>query len=879
MTEKGSRIVRRNIRGIGTAATGSAGKVGLLRSALLGVGSALVIRQFARVSDSMTQIQNRLRLVTRDEAELTAVTNELLKISESTRASFEGTAETYARTALSVRDLGISQRETLDFTKALNQAIILSGATAQEARNGLIQFSQGLSSNRLAGDELRSTLEQLPLIADVIAKQFGVARGALRELAAQGKITAKDILLAFGPETQAEIQQAFDLTTATISQSFTVLNNKLIEFTGGLNEATGLAGGAARVILRIAQNFDFFGRVILGGVVTLGILTVAAALKTLTVALLANPITAIAIAVLAATSALAAFSDLIIVSSDGLTTLQDVGLALFSEFASSLGVLVSSARESLGIFLQVIGIIASESNLTFTDVLQGAAVFADRFVGVFVGVGKAIVIAVKSPARLIESIFVSNFNAVLDALEILTAAITSVFFGIGVAFRDFGLRMAGSISLINEALNQLAVGNFQAASDFLKEATFQITSGTKGLAANVSRNIKKEFAALRVEDILPRIEGPALNRAADTGAAIGQAFVEGFEGTTGVQDLVGRALSRASGKSAERELKRLQAEGANLGQKISGGGAGGLSLQEVAIRSVTERLERRNEVMKQTIGLGTSQSEVLSRLLKVEDQLARKGIELTDVQRAGIQATIQQNVALDAQANILNRLNGTLSNAQFEMEQLTILFQNGQITASQFKNEVKNLETSIAAAERELDPLSGTIQDFAAQTELTIVNAFNAAEDALVQFAKTGEISISGLVDSVLADLTRLLARQAIVGLLTSIGGSGGGLGSLANTALSALSTKANGGPTPGGEDVLVGERGPEIFRPDGPGSIVPAGQTAAMAAPAPAPEVKVSVVNLIDPAEVEAALATPAGEKAILNVIRRNPQAIRSLQ
>ena len=784
---------------------------------------------------------------------------------------------------MSVRDLGVSQQETLAFSKSLNQAIILSGATAQEARNGLIQFSQGLSSNRLAGDELRSTLEQLPLIADIIAKQFGVARGALRELAAQGKITAKDILLAFGPETQREIQKSFDLTTATISQSFTVLNNALVAFTGSLNQTTGLAGAAARIIIRLAQNFDFFGRVVLGGVVTIGILTVVSALNTLTATLLANPITAIAVAVIAATSALVAFSDQIIVSTKGLTTLQDVGISLITEFAASFGDFARSARDTLAVVLQVFGAINDASELNFAAVLSTAAVFADRFVGVFVGLGKAIIAIAKNPFAIVLSILVGHFNGIISGAEFLSDAITSIFLGIGQTFSTFGVRMASAIVLINEALTQLTVGNFQAASDFLKEAQFQITEGTKGLATDVASNIKKEFANLRLEDVLPKIEGPALIIAGQTGKAIGQAFVEGFEGTTGVQDLVGRALSRASGKSAERELKRLQAEGANLGQKISGGGAGGLSLQEVAIKVVTDRLERRNEVMKQTIGLGSAQSEVLSRLLKVEDQLARKGIELTEVQRESIQATIQQNVALDAQADIMNRLNGATSNARFEMEQLTVLFDQGSISANQFKTEMRNLrieeldqlQTAVAGVERGFLKVQNTVTDFATQSEATVVNAFNAAEDALVNFAKTGEISIKGLVDSVLADLTRLLARQALVGLLSSFGGGGGGF---LSAALSS-GARANGGPTPGGQDVLVGERGPEIFRPDGPGSIVPAGQTAAMAAPAPAPEVKMTVVNLIDPAEVEAALATPAGEKAILNVIRRNPQAIRSLQ
>ena len=182
INERGSRRVRRNIREIGSDARRSHGGVQLLQTALLGIGGTLVVRQLAQLADSYTNIQNRLRVVTTGTGELVAVTESLFGISNRTRVEFEATAQIYQRLAAASQDLGSSQQELLNFTESLNQAVTISGATAEEAQGALVQLSQGIASTELRGQELRSVLEQLPFVAQVIADHFDVARGSLIKL-------------------------------------------------------------------------------------------------------------------------------------------------------------------------------------------------------------------------------------------------------------------------------------------------------------------------------------------------------------------------------------------------------------------------------------------------------------------------------------------------------------------------------------------------------------------------------------------------------------------------------------------------------------------------------------------------------------------------
>ena len=113
-------------------------------------------------------------------------------------------------------------------------------------------------------------------------------------------------------------------------------------------------------------------------------------------------------------------------------------------------------------------------------------------------------------------------------------------------------------------------------------------------------------------------------------------------------------------------------------------------------------------------------------------------------------------------------------------------------------------------------------QDVAKQTESLFTNAFKGAEDALVDFVKTGKLDFSSLADSIISDLIRIQVRQQITGPLAQSLGSGNFLESLAS--FFGFGAKANGGPVTGSVPYLVGERGPELFVPNANGKIIPNG-------------------------------------------------------
>lgn len=218
------------------------------------------------IADEFANLENRLRSTGLEGEGLTEVMRKLTDSANNTRSSLAGTVELYSRLAVSSSELGVTQEQLIGFTTSLNQAILLSGANAAEAQAGLIQLSQGMASGTLRGDELRSVLEQLPAVADVIAKSMGVTRGQLRQMGADGKITAQTILKAF-QEAGPELGERFAKQASTAGQALTVLKNNVTTLVGEggkgpLQQVVGFINDLTSALSDAKTELGFFAKIL-----------------------------------------------------------------------------------------------------------------------------------------------------------------------------------------------------------------------------------------------------------------------------------------------------------------------------------------------------------------------------------------------------------------------------------------------------------------------------------------------------------------------------------------------------------------------------------------------------------------------------------------
>jgi len=260
--EKSISIFRRGMGLLGSAVSGAVAALRRLISNLFSVRtlittiiSGYALKQVIDYADSWQTASNKLAAFIDDADKVIVVQEELFAISRRSRSEFAATMTVYSRLLLSQDSLGISTKELLEVTETLNKAVILSGASSSEASAGLIQLSQGIASGALRGDELRSVLEQLPFVAQLLADHLKVTRGELRTLGTEGKITA-DIIVAALQGAADVVDERFGRTVPTLGQSFVVLRNSLERFIGKLAQATGILKSMSSAVLGLATMLD-----------------------------------------------------------------------------------------------------------------------------------------------------------------------------------------------------------------------------------------------------------------------------------------------------------------------------------------------------------------------------------------------------------------------------------------------------------------------------------------------------------------------------------------------------------------------------------------------------------------------------------------------
>lgn len=250
----GSRKVQRETEKIEARFTAVAAAAAVMAAALATV-------KIASLADEFRLLGARVEVAAGSVEAGGVAMAELADISKRTQSSLAGNIEVFTRLNQSIKQMGGTQADTLQLTELLAKAIKVSGASAVEAKSAMLQFGQALGSGKLAGDELRSLLENAPYLMRQLADGIGVPVGSLKTLGEQGKLTA-DVVTNALTKAAAQIDEDFKKFPQTIESAMVVARDqaalaalKLDELTGTSAALTGAAKGLGDVLERAAAQF------------------------------------------------------------------------------------------------------------------------------------------------------------------------------------------------------------------------------------------------------------------------------------------------------------------------------------------------------------------------------------------------------------------------------------------------------------------------------------------------------------------------------------------------------------------------------------------------------------------------------------------------
>ncbi len=226
------------------------------------LASGYIINSFIQISDAITNLKSSLRVAVDGFGELETAFNQVVDIANKTGNSIENVGNLYARLARSARDLVRDQNELAGVTETISMALTLSGGSAASTEAALIQLTQAFASGVLRGEEFNSVMEQAPRLAKALADGLGVSVGELRNLAMQGVLTSDIVIDAI--KSQAKVIKAeYETIGPTVSRSMIKLKNSVYVVVDSFNKALGVTetlanamDGLSSILDNVATGFE-----------------------------------------------------------------------------------------------------------------------------------------------------------------------------------------------------------------------------------------------------------------------------------------------------------------------------------------------------------------------------------------------------------------------------------------------------------------------------------------------------------------------------------------------------------------------------------------------------------------------------------------------
>lgn len=211
-------------RAIDEGTQGAGDLMNMIKGAVAAYASVQTIGKVMDLSDQLTSTTARLNLMNDGLQTTQDLQNMIYLSAERSRGAYQATADAVSKLGLMAGDAFNSSEEIIAFTEQLNKQFTIAGTETAGIEAAMLQLTQAMGSGVLRGEEYNSILEQAPNIIQAIADYMEVPKGQLKDMAAEGEITAeivKNAMFAAADETNAK----FESMPKTFSQIWTSFQN------------------------------------------------------------------------------------------------------------------------------------------------------------------------------------------------------------------------------------------------------------------------------------------------------------------------------------------------------------------------------------------------------------------------------------------------------------------------------------------------------------------------------------------------------------------------------------------------------------------------------------------------------------------------------
>lgn len=221
-----------------------------IQSAFARIAAVSAVATFGKsvlnASEQVANLQGSFKALLGDGERAADMLERVYATVANTGADITTVAQAVQRLAIGLKEVGATNAQIQTIAENFIKLGRVGGSSIVDINSALLQFNQGLASGRLQGDELRSIMERVPGIIQLIAKEMGVSTGEVKKLGSEGKITS-DILANSLLKATQQINKDFAELPVTFEQSMNMLKATWGKFlvevgkTSGLMDLVGLS--------------------------------------------------------------------------------------------------------------------------------------------------------------------------------------------------------------------------------------------------------------------------------------------------------------------------------------------------------------------------------------------------------------------------------------------------------------------------------------------------------------------------------------------------------------------------------------------------------------------------------------------------------------
>lgn len=228
--------------------------------ASIGIGAG--IKKLVNLSDELTQIDARLRIMTGSD-EISGTKAKIFNAAQNSRSSYTDFSQTVASLGMQAGDAFNSEDETIAFAENLSKMFTTSGLDSSGVSSTMYNLTQSMASGSLLGNDYRILKQNAPEMIAMLEEEYaGGSRVVLDKMVSDGKISAqmlKNVILS----NTDEINEKFEKMPMTWSQVWTKLVNNFIIISQPM----------LNLINNIAQNWNEIEPIVLGVAAAVGLYT------------------------------------------------------------------------------------------------------------------------------------------------------------------------------------------------------------------------------------------------------------------------------------------------------------------------------------------------------------------------------------------------------------------------------------------------------------------------------------------------------------------------------------------------------------------------------------------------------------------------------